>query len=609
MPRPLRIAICQFASEPPSKGSNDSVSTNVARLESFVSSATSQHADLIVFPEYFLTGVIAEHLHLASDEGHWVEMLQNLARKYSIDIVAGTIVEKSSLNDEHLFNTARYIDKHGEVLGEYRKKNLWHPEKEYLQSATEDHQVFQTEKFKAGLLICWDLAWPEAFRALMLQGVEVVIVPTCWLLDDVGEIGKKYDPDGSGEAAWVDSMVVNRAYENECCVIFVKFVTSITPIMNSLMLVLIRCVYDLSCGGLKENGIMGHSSVSLPFKGAITRMEGVDEEMRVVDVDLDILEVPSPFTHLIPFCVTERVIAGCSGSANVELNLGWVGFTGYRWLQLGYLAGRCPQECFIVNVNVILLCICGQANLAPSSNLFLYTEFEHAWILCTMHPVSSNRAETETRIFSSKKFIEFHPEAFRDPSSPYHIKPGTHGPSHPNEIPGEPVSAADEGRLKLTEQGYDPDSFWDQPIVWGDHDAFQHVNNVRYVRFFESGRMHWISAIGHKLGGQDRAQKMLSAKGVSFILKSIEVNFRRPVRFPDTLLIAHKPAPFVSSSPSTHTPPLSRTQFLLHATAWSYAQRNVVATSTSVITWYDYDHLRKCDPGDETWAPVLNSMK
>lgn len=132
MPRPVRIAICQFASVPPSQdsegiSSDETVTANFARLKPFVSSAASQGADLIVFPEYFLTGIIAEHLHLAYDEGHWVEVLRDLARKYAIDIVAGTIVEKSRQNDEHLFNTARYIDKHGEILGEYRKKNLWHP--------------------------------------------------------------------------------------------------------------------------------------------------------------------------------------------------------------------------------------------------------------------------------------------------------------------------------------------------------------------------------------------------------------------------------------------------------------------------------------------------
>lgn len=47
--------------------------------------------------------------------------------------------------------------------------------------------------------------------------------------------------------------------------------------------------------------------------------------------------------------------------------------------------------------------------------------------------------------------------------------------------------------------------------------------------------MVWINAVGNTLGGPEKANDMLSAKGVSFILKSIEVKFRRPVRFPDTV--------------------------------------------------------------------------
>ncbi|TFY81438.1 hypothetical protein EWM64_g2579 [Hericium alpestre] len=207
-------------------------------------------------------------------------------------------------------------------------------------------------------------------------------------------------------------------------------------------------------------------------------------------------------------------------------------------------------------------------------------------------------------------------EAFRDPSSPYHIPPGTQGPAspdHPAEVEDASIlsqaSIAEQARAKLAKKGYDPASFWDQPIVWGDHDAFQHVNNVRYVRFFESGRMKWIHAVGESIGGPERARMMLDAKGVSFILKSIEVKFRRPTRYPDTLLIAHKasayPAtPSTNSAPPAH-PPLHRTQFLLHAAAFSYAQNAVVADSTSVITWYDYEKLSKCDPGDEMWAAVL----
>lgn len=73
-----------------------------------------------------------------------------------------------------------------------------------MRNATEEHQVFDTELFKAGLLICkyrlvkfvcchchkqflkgWDMAWPEAFRALLRQRVEVIIVPAYWTVDEV----------------------------------------------------------------------------------------------------------------------------------------------------------------------------------------------------------------------------------------------------------------------------------------------------------------------------------------------------------------------------------------------------------------------------------------
>ncbi|KAI0050981.1 hypothetical protein FA95DRAFT_1555024 [Auriscalpium vulgare] len=230
-----------------------------------------------------------------------------------------------------------------------------------------------------------------------------------------------------------------------------------------------------------------------------------------------------------------------------------------------------------------------------------------------LHLLRPLRAPISTRGNSSIRSLQ---AAFRDPTSPYHIPPGSQGPASPDDEP-EAVgpTVAEIAREKLTEKGYDPTSFWEQHIVWGDHDAFQHVNNVRYVRFIESGRMQWITAVGRDLGGEQRAQDMINAKGISFILKSIDVKFRRPVRFPDTLLIGHKPTLHHSSSHATSThatsshPPLARTQFYLHATAYSYAQQAIVADSTSVITWYDYDKLTKCDPGDENWAPVLARVK
>ncbi|KZP04890.1 hypothetical protein FIBSPDRAFT_940765 [Athelia psychrophila] len=174
--------------------------------------------------------------------------------------------------------------------------------------------------------------------------------------------------------------------------------------------------------------------------------------------------------------------------------------------------------------------------------------------------------------------------------------------AHQSPAPGALALA----RTKLIERGYDPTSFWEQPIVWGHHDAFQHVNNVHYVRFFESGRMQWLVSVAHEIGGARAVEDMLRARGVGVILKSISVRYRRPVTYPDTLLIAHTPhIPSAHHSASAaHPTPLAHTQFGLRAAAWSYAQGCVVAESDSEIVWYDHDNLKKCDPG-ERWRAVV----
>lgn len=154
-----------------------------------------------------------------------------------------------------------------------------------------------------------------------------------------------------------------------------------------------------------------------------------------------------------------------------------------------------------------------------------------------------------------------------------------------------------KAKENLKNEGFDPLSFWEQRIVWGDHDAFQHVNNVRYVRFFESARIKWMSSLGNELGGPEKARAMLKAQGASFILKSIEVRFRRPVTYPDTLLIGYKPV-----IPSDNA--IDRAVFDVKASAYSIAQSAFVAHSRESLVWYDYDSLKKCDPGERTRAVV-----
>ncbi|KAG1874403.1 hypothetical protein F4604DRAFT_1582281, partial [Suillus subluteus] len=205
-------------------------------------------------------------------------------------------------------------------------------------------------------------------------------------------------------------------------------------------------------------------------------------------------------------------------------------------------------------------------------------------------------------------------DAFRDPSSPFHIAPGQAGPESPDSPPSLPDptpsqsshpnavgSPAENARAKLISMGYDEGSLWEQSIVWGHHDSFRHVNNAQYLRFIESGLMVWLMAFGQVLGGEKRAKAMLAGQGVSLILKSTNVNFRRPVTFPDTVRFSCNVSLVMSFITTRPTISSSRTQFTLNAVLYSYSQQAIVADSVGVLVWYDYDSLRKCDPGDDTW--------
>ncbi|KAG9775784.1 hypothetical protein KCU88_g5053, partial [Aureobasidium melanogenum] len=97
-----------------------------------------------------------------------------------------------------------------------------------------------------------------------------------------------------------------------------------------------------------------------------------------------------------------------------------------------------------------------------------------------------------------------------------------------------------------------------QRIVWGEQDSMGHVNNVMYVRYAESGRCNWILNYGEhpvldekeeKNGGAvvdlDPAHKrawreLLTSRGIGLILKSITVDFKFPMTWPDRISVYHK---------------------------------------------------------------------
>ena len=104
---------------------------NYRTAADFIRSAASQDAQLAVLPEYVLTGWVPKHPDFKDAAGQgekYLRRFQELARRYNINIVPGTIVQPLADQDESesgLVNMAYFIDNRGDVLGSYQKKNLW----------------------------------------------------------------------------------------------------------------------------------------------------------------------------------------------------------------------------------------------------------------------------------------------------------------------------------------------------------------------------------------------------------------------------------------------------------------------------------------------------
>jgi 5-aminopentanamidase len=156
-------------------------STNLENILNLVDEAAQQNVDLIVFPECSLTGYTLtpeEAQTLAEPEnGPSARLLLEKSRTVGMRIAIG-MLEK----DEHgnLFNAAFLFGPTG-LEGSYRKTHLpMLGVDRYLMQGAEIPAPIETPLGRLGMLICYDLRFPEPLRVLALAGAQVVLLPTNW---------------------------------------------------------------------------------------------------------------------------------------------------------------------------------------------------------------------------------------------------------------------------------------------------------------------------------------------------------------------------------------------------------------------------------------------
>ncbi|UYO43127.1 carbon-nitrogen hydrolase family protein [Rhodopseudomonas palustris] len=152
---------------------------NIALATAYVEDAVRQGAELIVFPECMDTGYLfdsPEHCRELAEtltEGPFVKALAALSRKHGVYIASG--ITEWDPAKEKIFNTGIMFDRKGEVACHYHKQFLATHDQNWFAFGERGCPVVDTDLGKIGLLICFDGRIPEIFRAMTMQGAEVIV--------------------------------------------------------------------------------------------------------------------------------------------------------------------------------------------------------------------------------------------------------------------------------------------------------------------------------------------------------------------------------------------------------------------------------------------------
>ncbi|MCP1309212.1 carbon-nitrogen family hydrolase [Paenibacillus tyrfis] len=155
---------------------------NFAKLESLLHEAVAHDTkpDVIVFPEMWNTGYALDRIQeLADHYGERTEaLLSAFSRKHGVNIIGGSIAEK---RDNGVYNTIFAYDRQGNRAGDYSKIHLFRlmDEEKFLQSGDRAGEL-QLDGIPAGMMICYDIRFPELARKLALGGAQILFVPAEW---------------------------------------------------------------------------------------------------------------------------------------------------------------------------------------------------------------------------------------------------------------------------------------------------------------------------------------------------------------------------------------------------------------------------------------------
>ena len=148
---------------------------NLDQYSKYIGMAADSNADIVCLPEAItLVGTGKSYVEASEPvPGPSTEYLGSLARQHKMYIVAGLLERDGPV----VYNTAVLMDREGKLAGRYRKVTLPREEIEGGVTPGDSYPVFDTDFGRIGMMICWDLQFPEVAQNLAMNGAEVILMP------------------------------------------------------------------------------------------------------------------------------------------------------------------------------------------------------------------------------------------------------------------------------------------------------------------------------------------------------------------------------------------------------------------------------------------------
>lgn len=194
----IKVSILQMASI------IGDVGANIRKVRDLIEYSLSDDTDVLVLPEVWTVGWDCPSFRQSAQpltEGSIYDFLSETAKKYSVNIIGGSYI---TLENDKYYNTCPVFDRCGKLIASYSKNHLYSYygccEDKYVEVGSSPVMV-ELDGVKFGLTICYDIRFPEIYRAYMKAGADVLVNCAAW---------------GSKKAVAWEVMTKSRAVENQC---------------------------------------------------------------------------------------------------------------------------------------------------------------------------------------------------------------------------------------------------------------------------------------------------------------------------------------------------------------------------------------------------------